>query len=253
MSRSLACRGPRRPKQHARLRERLRALASDNRRYGFRRLHERLKRKGWRANHKLAARLYQEERLTIRRRARQKRGAGTMPGHWCPPPGDSAPPASAGRWTLPHPMQQAAWGSRPGGHLGQWPQVPHGQSERRLHPRMPRDPRRLLAARAPHHPDAQRRRSRARQSGYPRRRQSTVGRRSIRSAQPVLRGGREGARSPPAATSRAGRTSTASGCFSSIPAEGLTEANKKGGKNPSSYGESPAAAFRRANRWQALP
>jgi hypothetical protein len=84
ISRSLACRVPLRPKEHARLRERLRALAGENRRYGYRRLHELLKREGWRANHKLVARLYQEERLAIRRRHRQKRGAGRMSGHWCP-------------------------------------------------------------------------------------------------------------------------------------------------------------------------
>jgi putative transposase len=76
-----------RPKDHARLRERLRALASENRRYGYRRLlHELLEREGWRTNHELVARLYQEERLAIRRRARQKCRAGTMSGHWCPPP-----------------------------------------------------------------------------------------------------------------------------------------------------------------------
>jgi putative transposase len=66
------------------LRERLRALAGENRRFGYRRLHELLRREGWRANHKLIARLYQEEHLAIRRRHRQKRGAGTMSGHWCP-------------------------------------------------------------------------------------------------------------------------------------------------------------------------
>lgn len=36
------------------------------------------------ANHKLVERLYREEKLAIRRRGRQKRGAGTMAGHWCP-------------------------------------------------------------------------------------------------------------------------------------------------------------------------
>ena len=35
-------------------------------------------------NHKLAHRLYREEQLALRRRGRQKRGAGTMAGHWCP-------------------------------------------------------------------------------------------------------------------------------------------------------------------------
>jgi putative transposase len=76
------------------LRERLRALASENRRYGYRRLHELLKREGWRANHKLIARLYQKERLAIRRRHRQKRGAGTMSGHWCPIAANQRPRAS---------------------------------------------------------------------------------------------------------------------------------------------------------------
>lgn len=66
------------------MRERLRALAGEHRRFGYRRLHELLKREGWRVNHKLIARLYQEERLAIRRRHRQKRGTGTMSGHWCP-------------------------------------------------------------------------------------------------------------------------------------------------------------------------
>ena len=86
MSRSLADREPLRLKEHTGLRERLRALAGENRRYGYRRLHELLKREGWRANAELVARLYQEERLAIRRRHRQKRCAGTMSGHWCPPP-----------------------------------------------------------------------------------------------------------------------------------------------------------------------
>ena len=60
------------------------SLAGEHRRFGYHRLHELLKRGGWRVNHKLIARLYQEERLAICRRHRQKRGAGTMSGHWCP-------------------------------------------------------------------------------------------------------------------------------------------------------------------------
>ena len=112
--------------------------------------------------------------------------------------------------------QQAAWGPRAKGHTRQWSQVPHRQSRGRLHPRMPRDPRRFFAARAPRHPDARRRRPRARLSRYPRRRQSTVSRRSIRSAQPARTAGREGARSSPAAIWRTGHISTASGCSSSI-------------------------------------
>jgi putative transposase len=82
--RSVVEREPKRARDHARLRERLHALAGERRRFGYRRLHELLRREGWRMNHKLVERLYREERLTLRRRGRQKRGGGTMAGHWCP-------------------------------------------------------------------------------------------------------------------------------------------------------------------------
>jgi putative transposase len=85
ISRSVAEREPRRARDHARLRERLRALAGERRRFGYRRLHELLRREGFVANHKLVHRLYQEEKLAIRRRGRQKRGLGAvMAGSWCP-------------------------------------------------------------------------------------------------------------------------------------------------------------------------
>ncbi len=84
ISRSVAEREPRRERAHARLRERLQALAGERRRFGYRRLHELLRREGFVANHKLVARLYQEEKLAIRRRGRQKRGLGVMAGSWCP-------------------------------------------------------------------------------------------------------------------------------------------------------------------------
>jgi putative transposase len=84
ISRSLVERAPKRARDHERLRERLRALAGEHRRFGYRRLHELLCREGFMANHKLVHRLYQEEKLTIRRRGRHKRGGGTMAGHWCP-------------------------------------------------------------------------------------------------------------------------------------------------------------------------
>lgn len=84
ISRSLAEREPKRARDHARLRDRLRALAGERRRFGYRRLHELLRREGWQANHKLVERLYREEKLAIRRRGRQKRGGGSMAGHWCP-------------------------------------------------------------------------------------------------------------------------------------------------------------------------
>lgn len=75
---------PKRCAGHERLRERLRVLAAENRRFGYRRLHALLKREGFKANHKLVARIYAQEKLALRRRTRQKRGAGTMAGHWCP-------------------------------------------------------------------------------------------------------------------------------------------------------------------------
>jgi putative transposase len=58
ISRSLADREPARPEEHARLRERLRALAGEHRRFGYRRLHALLRREGWRANHKLDTSIY---------------------------------------------------------------------------------------------------------------------------------------------------------------------------------------------------
>jgi putative transposase len=84
ISRSLVEREPKRARDHERLRERLRALAGERRRFGYRRLHELLRRESFMVNHELVERLYREEKLAIRRRGRQKRGAGTMAGHWCP-------------------------------------------------------------------------------------------------------------------------------------------------------------------------
>ena len=70
ISRSVAERAPKRERDHARLRERLRALAGERRRFGYRRLHELLRREGWQVNHKLVERVDREEKLTIRRRVR---------------------------------------------------------------------------------------------------------------------------------------------------------------------------------------
>lgn len=59
------------------LRERLRQLAYERRRFGYRRLHVLLRREGWRVNHKRIYRLYREEGLAVRRRKR-KRVAGLV-------------------------------------------------------------------------------------------------------------------------------------------------------------------------------
>ena len=66
----------RRPDDAA-LRERMRALAHERRRFGYRRLHVLLKREGHVVNHKKLFRLYREERLMVRKRGGRKRALGT--------------------------------------------------------------------------------------------------------------------------------------------------------------------------------
>lgn len=55
------------------LRIRLRELAEERRRWGYRRLHILLKREGWRVNSKRVYRIYVEEKLVVRRRRRRRR------------------------------------------------------------------------------------------------------------------------------------------------------------------------------------
>ena len=59
------------------LRDRLKALAQERRRFGYRRLHVLLKREGHAVNRKRVQRLYREEKLTVRRRGGRKRTMGT--------------------------------------------------------------------------------------------------------------------------------------------------------------------------------
>jgi len=59
------------------LRERLKALAAERRRFGYRRLHVLLRREGHAVNRKRVQRLYREEKLTVRRRGGRKRAIGT--------------------------------------------------------------------------------------------------------------------------------------------------------------------------------
>ena len=59
------------------LRRRLRELAAERRRFGYRRLHLLLKREGVAVNWKKLYRLYREERLTVRKRGGRKRALGT--------------------------------------------------------------------------------------------------------------------------------------------------------------------------------
>ena len=61
----------------AELRERLKVLACERRRFGYRRLHVLLRREGHAVNRKRVQRLYREEKLTVRRRGGRKRAMGT--------------------------------------------------------------------------------------------------------------------------------------------------------------------------------
>jgi len=62
----------RRPEDTA-IRERLRELAAERRRFGYRRLGWMLAREGHTINHKKLYRIYREERLKVRCRRRRKR------------------------------------------------------------------------------------------------------------------------------------------------------------------------------------
>ena len=58
------------------LRKRLREVAMERRRFGYRRLALLLAREGYRVNHKKLYRLYREEGLTVRKRRGRKRAMG---------------------------------------------------------------------------------------------------------------------------------------------------------------------------------
>lgn len=57
---------------NAALRERLKELAGQHRRHGYRMLHGRLRNEGWRVNVKRTYRLYRQEGLMVRKRRRKK-------------------------------------------------------------------------------------------------------------------------------------------------------------------------------------
>ncbi|NKK82628.1 IS3 family transposase [Rhizobium leguminosarum] len=59
------------------LRERMKALAHERRRFGYRRIYVLLRREGHLVNHKRLFRLYREEKLAVRKRSGRKRAIGT--------------------------------------------------------------------------------------------------------------------------------------------------------------------------------
>ena len=59
------------------IRQRMREIASERRRFGYRRIGQMLEREGVAMNHKKLRRLYREEGLSVRRRRGRKRATGT--------------------------------------------------------------------------------------------------------------------------------------------------------------------------------
>ena len=72
---------------------RIRELAAQRRRFGYRRLHVLLGREGWRMNRKRFRRLYREEKLQVHRRSGRKRALAWVHRWRCP-----MHPTSVGRW-----------------------------------------------------------------------------------------------------------------------------------------------------------
>ena len=87
------------------LRARLRELAAERRRFGYRRLHVLLRREGLVVNRKRTQRLYREEGLTVRRRRDRKRATGARaPLLW--------PALPNTRWSIDFVHDQLACGRR---------------------------------------------------------------------------------------------------------------------------------------------
>lgn len=60
------------PNRNEQLREELKAVAHEKPRYGYRRLHVLLERRGWKLNHKRVYRMYRQENLAVRRMRRKR-------------------------------------------------------------------------------------------------------------------------------------------------------------------------------------
>src|SRR6476469_1167166 len=87
------------------LRQRMKAIAHERRRFGYRRLHVLLKREGYVINHKRLFRLYREEKLAVRRRGGRKRAIGTRAPM-------TVPMAPNDRWSLDFVSDQLTDGRR---------------------------------------------------------------------------------------------------------------------------------------------
>ena len=87
------------------LRDRLKELSSERRRFGYRRLHILPKREGWDVNRKKLYRIYREEGLTVRKRGGRKRTVGTRA-----PKG--IPQGPNQRWSLDFVSDSLSYGRR---------------------------------------------------------------------------------------------------------------------------------------------
>ena len=87
------------------VRERLRSLAAERRRFGYRRLGILLQREGIPMNRKKLYRLYSEEGLAVRRRRGRKRATGTRAPM-------TLPDGANQRWSLDFVADALAWGRR---------------------------------------------------------------------------------------------------------------------------------------------
>lgn len=87
------------------VRERLRGLAAERRRFGYRRLGILLEREGMRMNKKKLFRIYREEGLAVRRRRGRKRALGTRAPL-------ALPDGPNQRWSLDFVADALSWGRR---------------------------------------------------------------------------------------------------------------------------------------------
>jgi hypothetical protein len=85
--------------------QRMRAIAQERRRFGYRRLRVLLKREGYLINHKKLFRPYREEKLAARRRGGRKRAIGTRAPM-------TVPTAPNDRWSLDFVLDQLTDGRR---------------------------------------------------------------------------------------------------------------------------------------------
>lgn len=94
-----------RPRDDTHLRARLRELAAERKRFGYRRLHVLLRREGMLVNHKRVERIYQEEGLAVLRRKRKRAARGVRVHALVPTRVDEV-------WSLDFLSDALAWGRK---------------------------------------------------------------------------------------------------------------------------------------------